>query len=179
MDLKVITGPMFSGKTTELLRMLKNYEIARKKVLLLKPEIDIRYQNVSTHDGISRNCTKVSDITKLDEQVILSYDVVGIDEGQFIEGLYNFIKKFLDKKIIFIIAGLVETFNSCILFEDMSKLFSISNDSRKLNSICNECGSDKGCYSYNVALGKSESEKIVLGGLNEYLSLCRSCYFSK
>ena len=81
---------MFSGKSTELLRRLRRQEIAEKKVLLVKHQLDERYEgskcNVVTHDLHSAKATLIS--ANLNSDLLLSglykeADVVGIDEAQF------------------------------------------------------------------------------------------------
>lgn len=86
--IEIILGPMFSGKSTELLRRLRRQEIAEKKVLLVKHKLDERYegsnQNVVTHDLNSAKATLIS--ANLSQDLLLSglykqADVVGIDEA--------------------------------------------------------------------------------------------------
>ena len=50
--LQLIMGPMFSGKSTELIRRLKRYQIARYECLIVKYADDVRYddQGIATHD---------------------------------------------------------------------------------------------------------------------------------
>lgn len=180
MDLIVISGPMFAGKTTELLKRLRCYKIAERKVLLLKPLRDARYNNVTTHDGTSFDeCLTVDNILSLTDDLILSNNVIGIDEGQFFKGIFEFINRYLDKDITFVIAGLTETFNSSILFEEMAMVFSIANSPIRLSAVCNECKKPNATYSYNKVIGRKPCDTDQLGGIDKYLALCRSCYFKK
>ena len=86
-DLQVIFGPMFSGKSTELIRRLKRYQIARYECLIIKYSKDTRYdeKNIATHDRQTLKASmcaadKLSDL----RQKAMEYDVIGIDEGQFV-----------------------------------------------------------------------------------------------
>ena len=85
--LQVIFGPMFSGKSTELIRRLKRYQIARYECLIIKYSKDTRYdeKNIATHDRQTLKASvcaadRLSDLKKK----AMEYDVIGIDEGQFV-----------------------------------------------------------------------------------------------
>jgi len=81
----MIVGPMFSGKSTELIRRLKRYLVAKHTCLIVKYAKDTRYdqEGIATHD---RNTLKAVAATHLDDlrERAKDYDVVGIDEGQFV-----------------------------------------------------------------------------------------------
>ena len=84
-------GPMFAGKSTELLKRVKRFEIAGKKTLCIKYSADTRYSKdaISTHDLQIKSafaCKKLSDISDHDWSC---FDVIGIDEGQFFEDLVS------------------------------------------------------------------------------------------
>ena len=90
--IEVICGCMFSGKTEELIRRLKRAKIARQKVEIFKPKVDVRYDdvNVVSHDANSIHSTPVDSA----EQILLfanEVEVVGIDEAQFFDELGNYI----------------------------------------------------------------------------------------
>lgn len=177
MNLEVITGPMFSGKTTELLRLYKINIIANKKVILLKPLIDNRSGNkVSTHDNISQDAIIYSNLLSIDKSYLLSYDVICIDEGQFFEDLFEFIVNYIKYEKTFIIAGLTETFTYSILFENMVKVMGMANNIKRLLAICENCKKHNAIYTYKK---NNNSNIIEIGGSELYCALCRSCYFSK
>lgn len=179
MELTTITGPMFSGKTTELIRLMRIYMIADKKVLLVKHNKDNRSVYIETHDGVTYPSISISNIEQL-RDIIDHYEIIGIDEGQMYNNLYNFVQSVIHKNITFIIAGLTISFNHKILFDDMAKTCSIANKCIRLLSICNDCKSFNAVYSYNKFISK-ESDNVTnqIGGKDTYLALCRSCYFSK
>ena len=84
--IEVICGSMFSGKTEELIRRLKRARIAKQKVEIFKPQIDMRYddQNIVSHDANSITSTPLPGSANI---LLLSHDVdvVGIDEAQFFD----------------------------------------------------------------------------------------------
>src|SRR5437763_7067593 len=83
--IEVVCGSMFSGKTEELLRRVKRARLARQRVLLFKPRIDNRYDDVKvvSHEGIKQDATPVSSSKELVSFVDANAHVVGIDEVQF------------------------------------------------------------------------------------------------
>ncbi len=102
----LIIGPMFSGKTTELLRRLNRDSIAGKKVILIRNNIDKRV--ILTHDNMSFNRVKVIISDNLSEMDVSYYDVIGIDEGQFFDDLIA-ANQWANKGKNIIIAGLDAT----------------------------------------------------------------------
>jgi thymidine kinase len=89
---QVIFGPMFSGKTTELIRRLKRYQIAKYKCLILKYANDDRYSasDIVSHDHQSLVAISARQIMDIRFKA-LEYDVVGIDEGQFVSSMFLFL----------------------------------------------------------------------------------------
>jgi thymidine kinase len=102
----MIMGPMFSGKTTELIRRLKRYKIARYECLIVKYARDTRYasEGLATHDRQSINAVSVTDLMSLAEKAA-DYDVIGIDEGQFFPDVVNFCEDLANAGKTVIVAG--------------------------------------------------------------------------
>lgn len=172
-SVEVICGSMFSGKTEELLRRMKRAQIAKQAVEIFKPAIDTRYSEneVVSHDQNSILSTPVehsSNILLLASNV----EVVGIDEAQFFdEGLINVCQQLADEGIRVIVAGLDMDFKRKP-FGPMPQLCSIADDVTKVHAICVECGRLAN-YSYRLV---ANDKQVMLGELEEYQPLCRSCY---
>lgn len=172
-SVEVICGSMFSGKTEELLRRMKRAQIAKQAVEIFKPAIDTRYSEneVVSHDQNSIPSTPVehsSNILLLASNV----EVVGIDEAQFFdEGLINVCQQLADEGIRVIVAGLDMDFKRKP-FGPMPQLCSIADDVTKVHAICVECGRLAN-YSYRLV---ANDKQVMLGELEEYQPLCRSCY---
>jgi thymidine kinase len=170
--IQVIIGPMFSGKTTELLRRLQRAYIAGKKVIFLRPKIDTR--ETITHDEVktlgSIPQLFLSDLSEFD---INSYDYIGIDEGQFFSNLAFHVNKWanMDKHII--VAGLDAT-SELTPFEEILQLIPYAEEVTKLNAVCTKCGSDFGAYTKFV--GEQKKDKILVGGKGLYEARCRKCW---
>lgn len=171
--IEVITGSMFSGKTEELIRRLKRARIARQKVEIFKPRIEVRYseEEVVSHDDNAIHSTPVdsaSNILLLASEV----EVVGIDEAQFFDdGLVGVCNQLADGGIRVIVAGLDMDYRG-IPFGPMPKLLSIAEYVTKVHAICVRCGT-----LANHTHRLSEDDKlIVLGETDIYEPLCRACY---
>nr|CAB3495491.1 unnamed protein product [Digitaria exilis] len=112
-EIHVIVGPMFAGKTTALLRRVQAEAGNGRTVALIKSNKDNRYglDSVVTHDGTKMACWALSDLSsfhdKLGVEAYDKVDVIGIDEAQFFDDLYDFCCKAADRdgKIV-VVAGL-------------------------------------------------------------------------
>lgn len=172
-SIEVICGSMFSGKTEELLRRLKRAKIARQKVEIFKPAIDVRYseEEVVSHDKNSILSTPVEHSSNI---LLLSSDieVVGVDEAQFFDpGLVDVCQQLADQGIRVIIAGLDMDFRRTP-FGPMPGLCAIADDVTKVHAICVRCGRLAN-YSFRLVAGEKQ---VMLGELEEYQPLCRICY---
>ncbi len=170
--IQLIIGPMFSGKTTELLRRLQRAKIAGKKVVLLRPSIDTR--KTITHDQLK----STGDITQiilqnLSDFDINSYDYIGIDEGQFFNNLAKNIVSWAEKDRHIIVAGLDAT-SELAPFEEIIQLIPYAEEVTKLNAVCTKCGSDYGAFTKFI--GSEKKDKILVGGKGLYEARCRKCW---
>ena len=172
-SIEVICGSMFSGKTEELLRRLKRAKIARQKVEIFKPAIDVRYseEEVVSHDKNSILSTPVehsSNILLLSSEV----EVVGVDEAQFFdEGLVDVCQQLADQGVRVIVAGLDMDFRR-VPFGPIPDLCAIADDVTKVHAICVRCGR---LANYSFRLVANEKQ-VMLGEMQEYQPLCRVCY---
>lgn len=105
---EVILGCMFSGKSTELIRRTTRYKAIGKNVLLINHSKDTRTDNnVETHSNLKEKAIKVAELLPLiDTSEFLNSDVIGIDEAQFFEDLYQFVLKAEKFNKTIIVAGL-------------------------------------------------------------------------
>lgn len=172
--LEVITGSMFAGKTEELIRRLERHSIARRRVILIKPDLDTRATKVKTHNGKEFDSIIVGNNDTITiEKIILENEVVGFDEGQFFgEAVYQLLKACEQSgtnKII-IVCGL-DMDSEGKPFGIMPKLMAIAHDVTKLHAVCENCYGPA-----NISFGMVEKkEQILIGGKNEYKALCWKC----
>jgi len=170
---EVICGSMFSGKTEELLRRLKRAKIARQKVEIFKPMVDVRYSDteVVSHDANAIPSTPVESSVNI---LLLSsnVEVVGIDEAQFFDkGLVDVCHKLASQGIRVIVAGLDMDFKG-VPFGPIPGLLATAEYVTKVHAICMRCG-DLANFSHRLS---DDDKLVVLGEKNEYEPLCRGCF---
>lgn len=171
--LRVICGPMFSGKTKTLIRVINEYRKADRKVIVFKPLLDNRYADdeVISHDKDRVKATSIAS-----PESILEYadqnDVIAIDEVQFFEGsIVDVCQHLAQAGKTVVISGLDLDYKARP-FGAMPQLLTIADEILKLNSICTFC-SGHARFSHRIS---TESSLVVLGEKDKYVPLCRSCY---
>lgn len=168
----LILGPMMSGKTSELIRLLVRAQIAGKKVILVRPESDTR--DYLTHDRKDHQLQEIKATSLSNIPNIFNYDVVGIDEGQFFNSMFMGDVNALANRGKEVIISALNGTSEAYPFENVQELIPWSESIIKLNAICTKCGSEYGAFSYYKP-GK-KTEKVHVGGAEEYTALCRDCY---
>lgn len=182
MTLEVITGPMFSGKSTELIRAVKREAYAKKRTGVFKPSTDNRYSEdkVVTHDGLDfptftipptkEGIEKIYEIVKQD-----NLDVIGIDEIHFFSPeIVNLCEKLADEKVKVVVTGLNLDFRG-EPFEVVSKLLPRADNIRHLTAVCSICG-NTASRSQRLIDGKPakyDAPTIMVGGKELYEPRCR------
>ena len=171
--IEVVCGSMFSGKTEELIRRLRRAQIAKQRMEIFKPAIDVRYseEDVVSHDQNHIPSTPIESSASI---LLLSsnIDVVGIDEAQFLDaGLPDVCNELANRGVRVIIAGLDMDFRG-VPFGPMPALCAIADDVTKVHAICVRCGA-LAYVSHRIVAG---DRRILLGETQEYEPLCRECY---
>lgn len=175
--IEVICGPMYAGKTEELLRRTKRLDIAKKKYILFKPTIDNRYSKdcVVSHNQRKQKCLNL-DINNEDTvlEYINDYDIFVFDEVQFFSSkLIDVIKKLAKENKRIICAGLDCDFKG-EPFGIMPYLLCISDEVLKLKAICPVCGDDASMTQrlYNNVDKSKVDDVILVGASKEYEPRC-------
>ena len=180
-SLDLIIGPMYSGKSTELIRRLNIFAEMGLKVLYVNSKIDNRTdENFSTHSSVIKSVGKIDSIKvdKLDDIKFQEYQIIGIDEAQFFGKLKSFIMKFVEehgKKVI--VTGL----NGDYLrrpFGEVNDLIPICDNVTKLNPFCKMC-IDRDTTVRNALFTKRitcHTDTVVVGSKDLYIPACRECY---
>jgi len=173
-QIQLILGPMFSGKSTELIRRLKRYQVAQYAVLIVKYAKDQRYdeKGIATHCGQVLPAVAADRLAELQERA-REYDVIGIDEGQFFPDLVAWCEQMANSGKIVLVAALDGTFQRRP-FPEILSLVPLAEDVTKLQAVCMRCFRD-------AAFSKRISEEAgveVIGGADKYMAVCRHCYFS-
>ena len=171
--IEVICGSMFSGKTEELIRRLRRAEFAHQELVLFKPFIDKRYseKNVVSHQGTEFNAVLIQKSSEILDAVTVQ-KVVAIDEAQFFDdGLVAVASELASRGIRVILAGLDMDYKG-IPFGPMPSLLAAAEYVTKVHAICVSCG-NLAQFSNRLV---SETDQVMLGAVEEYRPLCRSCF---
>jgi len=177
--LEVICGPMFSGKSEELIRRLRRAEIAGQRALIVKPQIDDRYDigHVVSHAGAKMRAVAVSrpgDVPGLADD----YDVVGIDEVQFFQPEIVFaIEALVERNKRVVASGLDQDFRG-LPFGPMPELLCRAELVDKLQAVCHRCGGPA-TMTQRLVDGfpaSADGATIVVGALDSYEARCRACH---
>ena len=172
--IEIITGCMFSGKTEELIRRLRRAKIAKQKVVIFKPKIDVRYSNNSivSHSEQSLPSILIEDAKEI-IPLVGDAQVIGIDEAQFLSNdLIEICNQLADQGKRVIAAGLDMDYRG-IPFEPIPQLLSVAEYITKSLAICVVCGNP----ADRTQRKTDSSERVVVGAADVYEARCRKCHY--
>ena len=176
--LELIIGPMFSGKSTELIRKIRLLKTINKKVLVIKPKIDNRYtedNKIISHNFESCECISLntlSDISLWD--IVDKYDTVVIDEGQFFPDLKKCVLHWLNTSTLTIIIGSLDGDYNRNPIGEVLELIPYADECTKLTSLCSICNDGtKAPFTKRIA---NSNEQILVGGKESYIPVCSTHY---
>ena len=167
---------MFSGKSSKLNKTIRRNLIAKKKCLLFKYTQDTRYSTGNTivdHDGMqSPKEIPVRQVSRFDEEILKDvisnkYEFIGIDEGQFYEGIEDFCEQLQLHGIEVVVSALNGDFKRKP-WPRISNLIANAYKILKLNAICCECG-NKAPFTKRII---NSNELELIGGSDEYKPVC-------
>ena len=176
--IELILGPMFSGKSTRLIGLIRKYTYKAKKTIMIKFFADKRYSEKSevvTHDLLKYDSIDCKNLREHFDQ-IKAYDVIGIDEGQFFPDLVEVCEELALMKKTIIVAALNGDFRM-EPFPVIAKLISKADKIKLLKAYCFHCHKDA---KYSLRIVQS-NETVLIGAGEAYKPACREChvYFSK
>jgi len=182
--LEVIAGPMYCGKTEELIRQVKRASIGKKRIQVFKHADDIRYgkdKKLFSHAGMSFDSELAKNASDILKNVKADTELIGIDEAQwFGEDLIPVVEHLLEKGKKVIVAGLAMTFDRQP-FTPLPTLMSLADKVTKLSAICFLCGEDA-VYHKRVAKGavvdplKNDPSLVKTLKDSVYEARCRKCF---
>ena len=172
--IEVICGPMFSGKSEELMRRLRRAKIARKRVQVFKPAIDTRYaeDEIVSHGDMRMKSEVVKDASEILTRLDWRTQVVGIDEANFFgPELVDIANQLADTGKQVLVAGL-DTDYMGRPFVPMPTLLTLAESITKTLAICMRCGNPA---KHTQRLVESD-DLIVVGAGGMYEARCRRCF---
>ncbi len=176
--LHVIAGCMFCGKTDEMLRLLRRFSIAGRRVVLVKPRLDTRTEasTVVSRSGAQHEAVTVDDSSEI-EAAVGDADIVAIEEAQFFdERLPEVVERLASAGKQLVVTGLDRDFRG-VPFGTMPRLLALADQVTKLTAICVVCG-EPATRTQRLIDGEpagADSPLIVIGGIGDekYEARCR------
>ena len=171
---EVVCGPMFSGKSEELIRRLRRARIARKRVQVFKPAIDDRYalDEIVSHGDQRMKSEVVNDAKDILNKLDWRTQVVGVDESNFFGAdLVDIVGQLADTGKQVIVAGLDSDYLGRP-FPPMPDLLCLAESITKTLAICMRCGNPA---KHTQRLVESD-DLIMVGAAGMYEARCRRCF---
>ena len=171
--IELIIGPMFSGKSTRLIEILRKYIYKDKKTIMIKYQDDKRYSEKSkvvTHDLTKYESIECKNLLESLGK-LKHYDIIGIDEGQFFPDLVEICQKLALLKKVVIVAALNGDFRM-EPFPNVSKLISKADKIKLLKAYCFNCHKDAN-FSLRIV---QNNETVLIGAGEAYKLVCRNCH---
>ena len=173
MSLKLILGCMYSGKTTEIIRIVNSLKHINETPIIIKPKIDNRYSvdKISTHNKQEHNCLTLNSLKDL---VNINENYIIIEEAQFFKNLYEFVLKQVDEYGKNVIVVGLDGDSDRKNFGEIHRLLPICDDIIKLKAYCSICKNGTiGIFSKRISDKKNQ---ILVGSDGDYIAVCRKCY---
>ncbi|MFB6180902.1 MAG: thymidine kinase [Candidatus Nanohalobium sp.] len=177
--IEVITGPMFSGKTEELIRRITRAEIADQEVQVFKPEVDDRYgeEEIGSHSGQKWKAEVVPE--KRPGKILeTDADVVAVDEANFFtDKLVQVCQELADQGKRVIVSGIDQDFRGKP-FTPVPELMASAEYVEKLRAICTECGrpATKNQRLIDGEPAHEDDPTVLVGADEKYEARCRNCH---
>ena len=177
-SINLIIGCMFSGKSTETIRLIRRYNnIKGKKILVINNAMDNRYGDsvISSHDKVQLDCISLSNLSDIkNKEEYIKSDVVFIEEGQFFKDLFDFVTNAadIDKKNVFV-TGLDGDYKRDT-FGDICRLIPHAENVTKLKALCAKC-QDGTLATFTKRIVQNSKVELI-GNDNIYLPVCRFHY---
>lgn len=180
--LEIISGPMFSGKTEELIRRIRRVEFARQRSIVFKPEIDIRYSKdlLVSHSEQKIGSVPVPNAARVRTYLGSSaepFQVVALDEVQFFDkDVIYLCEDLVSSGVRVIAAGLCEDYLGRP-FGPMPDLLAHADVITKLWAVCMQCGAPASKSQRIAREGKkTEDNQVLVGAQSFYEARCRRCH---
>ncbi len=175
--IEIITGPMFAGKSEELIRRIRTLSYAHKKIVCFKPAIDNRYDDVAiaSHDGGKIDAFPILSAKEILDHVLPDTEVVGIDEIQFFSNdIIQICEDLADRGVRVIAAGLDLDFKG-EPFGPVPELLARAEFVTKLTAACTICGfaATRTLRLIDGKPAKYDDPVILVGAKESYQARCR------
>ena len=167
---------MYSGKTTEILRIVNSLKHINEIPIIIKPKIDDRYSldKICTHNKQEYECQTLEDLSEFNNNISNKYII--IEEAQFFKDLLFFVIDQVEIKGKNVIVVGLDGDSDRENFGEIHKLIPLCDDITKLKAYCSQCKDGTlGIFSKRISDSK---EKVLVGSEGDYIAVCRKCYLS-
>ncbi|MCP4336813.1 MAG: thymidine kinase [Mycoplasma sp.] len=171
--IEIITGPMFAGKSEELIKRIKTLGFAKVKTLVIKPKIDIRWkeEEIVSRAGTSIETFVAKNVKEIQKKWTDDFSAIAIDEAQFFEeDLIPFVLDLAKRGVRVIISCLDMDFKG-EPFGIAPTLLSVAEFVTKLKAVCFSCG-----MAASLTKRIISDKRTILIGDGEYEARCRQCH---
>ena len=179
MSLDLVVGCMFSGKSSELIRIVRRLETISEKYIVIKPKIDTRYSanNVSTHDKVEHKCIIKENLLSLfEDHNYMGANHIIIEEAQFFPDLEPFVLKAVDNDRKHITVVGLDGDSNRNNFGQMHKLYPLCDSIIKLKALCLQCNDGtEAIFSKRIMEDKQQTS---IGSNEKYIAVCRPCFLN-
>lgn len=178
-SIDIVMGCMFSGKSTELIRLANRYHVLDMNVLVVNHSLDNRYHDsaVATHSDIKMECLSIRNLSEIKDTFTSRYNecqVLIIEEAQFFEGLYDFVLNACEKDNKHVLVVGLDGDSNRNEFGELLKLIPVCNSVRKLYGLCVRCkDGTNACFTKRLI----ENNDQIFIGTSEFEAVCRHHYF--
>ena len=174
---EVVCGPMFAGKTEELLRRVRRAVIAGRRVVVVGHALDVRHgtDRLASHAGLDHPSVAASTVDEIRRAIPDGTEIVAIDEAQFFgEGLVTLVTELAGEGLTVLVAGLDVTFDG-EPFEPLPALMALAERVDKLTAICTVCGEEAVFHARVRETGVGADALVAdnVGGIESYQARCR------
>lgn len=172
--IEVICGPMFAGKTEELIRLATRLDYGKKNYIVFKPSLDTRYaeNQIVSHSNYKKNSINITNSKEIYNYIKDNTYCIFVDEVQFFDEDIIEVCENLANKGIIVVAGGLDCDYKGNPFKLTSDLLARAEKVTKLTSICTKCG-EAATKSKRIT---NSNELIVLGASDSYEPRCRKCH---
>jgi thymidine kinase len=173
-EIHLVLGPMYSGKSSELLKIIKKYKLLDIDIITINHSLDNRYgsNKIVTHDGNEIDCVQTDILMSLKKNKnYIKSKVIVIEEGQFFTDLFDFVMHccYIDNKRVYI-AGLNGDFQKKSM-GDILKLIPECDSLVKLSALCMKC--KDGTLAHFSKRITDNTDDILVGSVDTYIPVCR------
>lgn len=176
--LELIIGPMFSGKSTELIRHIRMLKVINASYVVIKPRMDTRYDSANkivSHNQDSETCIVVDDLAEIRDETLQGIGYLIIDEGQFLQSLKSRVLYWVEtlgKNVI--VGGLDGDFQRNPIGEIL-QLIPYADVYSKKTALCKVCN-DGTAALFSHRMSDTNKEQICIGSTESYIPVCREHY---